>query len=235
MSKRKGKRRKKAATTVAAKKRRKVVRRKPVKRKPVKRKPVKRKPRKPIPKRTKPTIKAPKGYKPIAGDIDDIDREITSMVEGARDSGFPYANQYSKSRNKDGTFDAEWRVTEIPRGVSVSEVLHAMRESLHPIAHTYIRVVLRYLAPEGVDSGDRRYRGLTEAWSAFYNNGPKRKKIGLNMIQLAVMRPNKGMAARIEKRKRRKPSEVLIRWHWNGMSISPGEMAKRYRKRFKRQ
>jgi hypothetical protein len=203
--------------------------------KPVKRKrskaahhePVKRKRRKPIPPKPRKR-QAPKGYTGLGkGTAKEIEKTIRGMVEAVVWAGYAYDTVFQTATNSDGSLDCEWRVRHIPRGVSVSEIMIDLVSNIHPIPYTYIRAVLRYTAPEGVDTGDRRYRGQSEAWSGFYRNTAR----NLPLLVLSVT-GIKGMLANLMRRKRRKPTEIMIRWHWNPDGIQPNLFRKRYAKRY---
>lgn len=136
--------------------------------------------------------------------------------------------------NADGSVDGEFRIEAIPRGITIEQLASRMAQEIPPTPFTWVRMVLGYKTPEpgkggapGETSSDRRYKGVSQAWTGFYRNTRYRKP----RLQMAAGEIDENLA----RKKRNKPIWVAWRIHWNAANTKPANWNKlKHAKRFKR-
>lgn len=123
---------------------------------------------------------------------------------------------------KSGSVDGMLTIKEIPRGVKIRDVLIALENVVVEIPESFISTGLRYSAPEGVESGDYRFRGLTVAHTNYQRANLKRK-IRQNFLIA------RDVNDRLESHRRKKAEQVFVNIHWNPENTRPSraEISKR--------
>lgn len=113
-------------------------------------------------------------------------------------------------RNQDNSVDAELRIREIPNNLDVPILLTAVERSLEQLDSTWVQVGIRY-PPRSDEPIYTRFLGMSQAESYFHRKLTDAidtgKKINVNLTE----------------KKRQKPEQVFIRFHWNYLGIKPEE------------
>ena len=143
--------------------------------------------------------------------IDEIEDLFEDAIEELKAKGLPA--KYTSFINKDGTIDAELRITHIPRTMRIRDSLTALENSFPDkiIADTWVSTGVLF-NPKSDDNPYDKLEGYNfinvtyQNSSRYHHNISNMRDYALDNIQKA----NRGVI-----------KQVLFRIHWNGMVEKP--------------
>lgn len=180
----------------------------------------KRKPPK-IRKKDRPVVEVPEGYSNVGveriGQIEHVlGRALETLgTEETRETlGLkrPLAADLRTHVNSDDSFDAELRVQELPRGLSVHDLSIYVENLIEPIPDTFNSIGFRTTHTEEFEGKKYdRVRGKVQVGTNFFRS--RKKAIAFVTARM--------IEERFMDKRYHKPTEFYVRIHWSPYGIRP--------------